>query len=133
LLNQSKENSEDEETMEIDELLDSILATDDRIMAVGIADGKYNYLGHKVRERVALSVPRGEAFENLLLSPTFMLGAAERWEQLFGRISRISVRMERAVHTFYLLRRYIIAVVLPPATESAVLDRVGEALKRLAD
>jgi hypothetical protein len=117
--------------MEIDELLDSILATDDRIMAVSIADGKYNYLGHKVRKRVALFIPKGEAFENLLLSPTLLLGAAERWEPLFGRISRISLRMERAV--FYLLKIYIIAIVLPPATESAVLDRVGEALKRLAD
>ncbi len=119
--------------MGIDELLDSILATDARILAVGIADSKYSYLGHKIREGVALSVPKGEAFDNLLLSPAFMLGAAERFEPILGSISRLSIRMERAVLTFYRLRRYIIGVALRPETESAVLDLVGESLKGLAD
>ncbi len=119
--------------MGIDELLDSVLVADDRIIAVGIGDSKYSYLGHKIREGVRLSVPNGEAFDNLLLSPAFVLGAAERFEAIFGSISRLSVRMETAVLVFYRLKAYVIGVALQPKTESAVLDIVGEALKRLAD
>ncbi len=126
-------NSEGAETMGIDEVLDSVLVADDRIMAVGIADSKYNFLGYKIREGVALSVPKGEAFDNLLLSPAFMLGAAERFEPIFGSISRLSIRMERAVLVFYRLKTYVVGVALRPETESAVLDLVGEALNRLAD
>jgi hypothetical protein len=133
MFKEPRENGEGAETMGIDELLDSILAADARIMAVGIMDSKYGYLGHKIREGVALSFPKGEAFDNLLLSPTFMLGAAERFEPIFGSISRLSIRMERAILTLYRLRRYIIGVALRPETESAVLDLVGEGLKRLAD
>lgn len=117
--------------MDINQITNSIFELDNRIRYVAILNHNYILRASRMRAGLTSLTPRQTDREFMSLSPTIMIGAAERLQPYCGPIRRLTVRYEKVVLVFYRTTAHLIVLSLEPQADSALIDKIGDAVKKL--
>lgn len=117
--------------MDINQITNSIFELDERIRYVAILNHNYILRASRMRTGLTSLTPRRTDREFMSLSPTIMMGAAERLQPYCGLIRRVTVRYEKVVLVFYRTAAHLIVLSLETQADPALIDKIGDAVRKL--
>ncbi len=112
-------------------ITDRIFELDKRIRYVAILNHQYNLLESKMREGIQSLTPDQTDRDFMRLAAPLMVDAAEKLRPFCGANRRISVRYDKVLLVFYKTAAHLVVVSLEPSAEQALLDEVGNSVRRL--
>ena len=117
--------------LDIKEVTESIFKLDKRIRYVAILNPKYDLLESKMREGVSSLTPAQTDRDFMKMAAPLIVGSAEKLRPFCGAMKRLTVRYDKVFLALYRTAAHVLILSLEPQVDQALLDQVGDAVKRL--
>lgn len=113
------------------EITESVFKLDKQIRYVAILNQQYDLLESRMREGVPSLTPAQTDRDFMTIAAPLMVDAAEKLRPFCGAIRRVAVRYDKVLLVFYRTTAHILILSLEPQVEQALLDEIGNAVRKL--
>jgi len=117
--------------VDIKEVTENIFKLDKRIRYVAILNPRYDLLGSRMREGVPSLTPAQTDRDFMKMAAPLMIESVEKLRPFCGAMRRLTVRYDKVFLALFRTAAHLIILSLEPQVDQALLDRVGDAVKRL--
>ena len=84
-----------------------------------------------MREGTPSLTPAQTDRDFMTIAAPLMIGTAEKLKPFSGTIRRMTVRYDRVLLVFYRTTAHLVILSLEPEIEQALLDKIGESVRKL--
>jgi hypothetical protein len=113
------------------EVTETIFKLDKRIRYVAILNPRYDLLGSRMREGVASLTPAQTDRDFMKMAAPLMIDSVEKLRPFCGAMRRLTVRYDKVFLALFRTAAHLIILSLEPQVDQALLDQIGDAVKRL--
>ena len=117
--------------LDLKETTENIFKLDKRIRYVAILNHQYDLLDARMREGVSSLTPAQTDRDFMTIAAPLMVDAAEKLRPFCGAIRRMAVRYDKVLLVFYRTTAHLVILSLEPQVEQALLDEIGNSVRKL--
>ena len=117
--------------LDLKEVTENIFRLDKSIRYIAVLNHQYDLLESRMREGVASLTPAQTDRDFMTIAAPLMVDAAEKLRPFCGAIRRVAVLYDKVLLVFYRTTAHLVILSLEPQAERALLDEIGNSVRRL--